>query len=189
MRTTHWLTAVLLSTSCGLGMSTALADGAQVSAYKVERFIETHDYRYLSENDRAIWSDREWQSIQGQSYAPDEPRLSAEHDLHALEQFVRQQVKVEVVDSAVADDGSYRVRTVTHYPRLLNAFDDYVETESSVSYEVLLRYQQKYEQGELSAANLDIHTHELPWRVVNNGVFVNAAEIQQNRDELHAQGY
>ncbi|MCC5879873.1 MAG: hypothetical protein JJU03_08275 [Idiomarina sp.] len=154
----------------------------------VQAFLNTMDYQYLSDEDKAVWDEQTWNQIQGRSAHANQTRLSQDHEFYQLESFVRGLVKIEAIAYERADDGSVRVTAQTHYPNLLILVDDYAETRSSSAYEQLADYQVQFESGELNAESISVYTSEMPWRVNDSGVYVNAAQMQENMETEQAQG-
>lgn len=154
----------------------------------LQAFLNTMDYQYLSDEDKAVWDEATWNQIQARSAHANQVRLSEDHEFYQLESFVRGLVKIEAVDYERAEDGSVRVTAQTHYPNLLILVDDYAETRSSSAYEQLAQYHAQFESGELDAQSISVYTSEMPWRVNDSGVFVNAAQMQENLETQQAQG-
>lgn len=179
------LVAVGLS---GLGVSQQVQASSDKSpAAIVQAFLNTMEYQYLSDEDKAVWDEQTWNQLQESSLHANQTRLPSGHEYYELEKFVREFVEIEAVSYERAEDGSSRVTAQTSYPTLLILVDDYAETESSSAYEQLASYQARFESGELSADNIDLYVSEMPWRVSGGGVYVNAAQMQENMEELQAQ--
>lgn len=153
----------------------------------VQAFLNTMDYQYLSDQDKAVWDEQTWNQIQASAVQANQARLPAGHELYELETFVRQFVAIEAVSHEYAKDGSAQVTAETAYPELLILIDDYIDTKNSSAHEQLMRYQARFESGELSADNIELFESEMAWRVNGGGVYVNAAQMQENMQELHAQ--
>lgn len=177
----------------GVGSQQALAQTYEANADQsptavVQAFLNTMEYQYLSAKDKAVWDEQTWNQIQTSAVKANQTRLPAGHELYELETFVRQFVATEAVSHEFAADGSARVTAETAYPRLLILIDDYVDTKSSSVHEQLMNYQARFDSGDLSADNIELFESEMAWRVSDGGVYVNAAQMQENMQELHAQG-
>lgn len=154
----------------------------------VQAFLDTMDYQLLSADDRAVWSEDNWQEIQHDAAQANQVRLPVEHEFHGLEQKVRSHVSVNVIGSEIAEDGSARVVTEFEYPYILMLIDDYIDTRSSYIYEQLQDYNRAFKNDTLALNGQDVFRSTMPWRVKNGGVFVNAAQLQENRETLQARG-
>lgn len=178
--------AILLTLGCALTTPASMAESMSPTQL-LQAFLDTRDYHYLSREDKAVWSENDWQTIQSHSVQVDQPRLDERHELYALEQFIREQVTINAVSYERAEDGAYRVVVESSYPEALATVDDYVETASSQSYERLLLLNNALRSDELTAGDLQLHANQMTWRVTDSGVFINAADMQRNLDALHAQ--
>lgn len=184
--------AISLSSAIFLALGGALTIPAHATPLStptetLQAFLDTRDYQYLSREDKAVWSENDWQTLQMHSTQVDEPRLNDSHELYELEQFIREQVTIQAVSYEQAEDGAYRVTVESSYPVDLATLDDYAETANSQAYERLVMMKNALLSDALSADNLQQHASQMTWRVTDTGVFVNAAEMQRNLDALHAQ--
>lgn len=155
----------------------------------VQSFVETMDYQLLSNADKAVWDEQTWNEIQANAAQSNQVRLAEGHPFYELERAVREQVTIEANDAERAPDGSIRVTTEMAYPYVLMLIDDFIETKSSFAYEQLLELSQALTNQTLDVAQLDVHRSSMPWRVQDGGVFVDAAQMQENREALQAQGW
>lgn len=177
-----WILAI-----CLLGSGQALAIDDKTPVEVVQSFINTMNYQYLSAEDRQVWSEQEWQQIQQSAAQADEIRLPSGHTLRELEELLRNNVKIEAVSHELLEDGDFKVATQMQYPILLNALDDFIDTGSSQVYELLTEQNTRFLAGDLNTESLDMHRSEMQWRVKSTGVFIDAAQMQENIDVLHAQ--
>lgn len=161
----------------------------EASIAVVQNFIDSMDYQFLSAADKEVWDEAQWNEIQQHAAGANQVRLQEGHEFHQLEALVREQVKVEAVAAEPAQDGSIKVTTEMHYPQVLMLIDDFIDTRNSYTYELLLDYQRALDRGELDASELASYTSEMPWRVIDGGVHVDAKQMQENRDALQAQGW
>lgn len=181
------LSAILLAV--GTQANAAEADAVSQPKQLVQSFVETMDYSLLSDADKAVWDEQTWEQIQSSAAQSNQVRLADGHPFHQLESLVRGQVTITALDAEPADDGSVRVTTEMTYPYVLMLIDDYIETQNSYAYEQLSQYNRALADERLDVAELDVHRSTMPWRVQDGGVFVNAAEMQENREALQAQGW
>ena len=169
----------------------AISDTAELNQpiQLVQSFVETMDYQLLSAADKEVWDEETWNQIQANADRSNQVRLSESHPFFELERAARAHVTVLAVDAEHADDGSVRVITEMTYPYVLMLVDEYVETDSSFAYEQLRDINEALEEGALDVAQLEVYRSSMPWRVQDGGVFVDAAQMQANRDSLQAQGW
>ena len=169
----------------------AISDTAELNQpiQLVQSFVETMDYQLLSAADKEVWDEETWNQIQANADRSNQVRLSESHPFFELERAARAHVTVLAVDAEHADDGSVRVITEMTYPYVLMLVDEYVETDSSFAYEQLRDINEALEDGALDVAQLEVYRSSMPWRVQDGGVFVDAAQMQANRDSLQAQGW
>lgn len=155
----------------------------------VQRFVETMDYHLLSEADKEVWDEETWNQIQSDAMRSNEVRLSVDHPFHTLERVARAHVTILAKNAERAEDGSVRVITEMTYPYVLMLIDEYVETDNSFAYEQLRQFSQTLEDEALNSAQFEVHRSSMPWKVQNGGVFVDAAQMQEDRESLQARGW
>ena len=188
------VTTTLLSLSANVyansdAATTSVAPELNQPIQLVQSFVETMDYRLLSAADKEVWDEETWNQIQANADHSNQVRLSENHPFYELERAARAHVTVLAVDAERADDGSVRVITEMTYPYVLMLVDEYVETDSSFAYEQLREINETLESDALDVAQFEVYRSSMPWRVQDGGVFVNAAQMQENRDSLQAQGW
>ena len=155
----------------------------------VQSFVETMDYQLLSAPDKAVWDKETWNEIQANAERANQVRLPDHHPFYELERLARAHVTILAIDAERAEDGSVRVITEMTYPYILMLVDEYVETDSSFAYEQLREINQTMNDDALDVGQFEVYRSTMPWRVHDGGVFVDAAQMQKNRESLQAQGW
>lgn len=149
---------------------------------RVLQFLESPDYELLSEADRSVWSQEEWNEHADSWRAP-RPTLSPTSKYFELEQHLYEFASYQLEGVTDNPDDSYSVTVVFRWPSVLEEvyfFDDslieFVEDE-------LTNLLIAYESERLTPATIKYSEAEEIFTVVSDGIFINAEEAQKRRED------
>ena len=149
---------------------------------RVLQFLESADYELLSDADRSVWSQKEWNEYADSGFIP-RPTLSPTSKYFELEQHLFDFYSYELKEVSKNTDESYSVTVLFRWPVVLEEVYFFNDSLAEFVEDELTNLMVAYENGRLTSSTIKYSEAEETFTVVSDGVFVNAEQVQELREE------
>lgn len=145
----------------------------------VEKFYTTSDYNMLSSADKQAMTAQEWAELGDYSHLF-KPKLSPTNRYFALEQFLYSHSSVTVRQHTVDGDKKL-VKVNFKHPALLIELGFFTEDALRVFKDEIEQANVNFEKGLITAATLQFKENEETFTLLNDGIFLNLAAVQESK--------
>jgi len=149
---------------------------------RVLLFLESADYEMLSNADRSVWSQEEWEEHTKSGIIP-KPSLLATNKYFELEQYLYSISTIKIKKVEEQKDRSHSVFLEFRWPRVLgevyyfdSSFMEYVEEELENLFSA-------YKTGQLTPETVKYSETIEEYLVLPSGIFFNVEEIKYSKDK------
>lgn len=141
----------------------------------VEKFFTNSDYNLLSSADKQAMTAEEWAEY---DYHLPKPILSPSSRYFELERFLYSHFS-QVIHPHTVDGDKTLVKVTFKYPTILTELGFFSESAFILFEDEIKQTQANFEKGLITDATLKISDREETYTLLNNGVFMNLADVKE----------